>query len=347
LSQTINAVLSGTSVTQLRDSIYLVDIVARAIPEERAKLETLRSLMLDIPGGRSVPLEQVAKLSYGLEPPLIWRRQRLPTVTVQADTAAGVEAATVVRSLGDQMQQFKAKLPPGYNLVIGGTVEDSAKAQASVFAVFPLMLLVMITILMVQLQSFQRLFLVLATAPLALIGVAAALLISGAPMGFVAILGIVSLVGMVIRNSVILIDQIDTEIANGTPAWDAVIAATQHRLRPILLTAAAAILGMIPIAPTVFWGPMAYAVMGGLVVATLLTLVFLPALYVAWFRIQPIDQSTDRQENWPQAPKWHRAVGACVPSAVKLGWPASKLSLALQAQATQWRQRVFRFTSPR
>ena len=345
LSQTINAMLSGTSVTQLRDSIYLVDIVARAIPEERAKLETLRSLMLDIPGGKSVPLEQVAKLSYALEPPLIWRRQRLPTVTVQAETAPGVEAATVVRSLADQMQKFKAKLPPGYNVIVGGTVEDSAKAQASIFAVFPLMLLVMITILMVQLQSFQRLFLVLATAPLALIGVAAALLISGAPMGFVAILGIVSLVGMVIRNSVILIDQIDTEIANGKPAWDAVIAATQHRLRPILLTAAAAILGMIPIAPTVFWGPMAYAVMGGLVVATLLTLVFLPSLYVAWFRIQPAELSVARQDITPQ-PERHGALGAHLPSAAKLGWRASKLA-SLEALAMQWRRRVFRFAGSR
>ena len=172
-------------------------------------------------------------------------------------------------------------------MVVGGTVEESAKAEASIFAVFPFMILIMITILMVQLQSFQRLFLVLATAPLALIGVAGALLISRAPMGFVAILGVVSLIGMVIRNSVILIDQIDTEIAAGQHPWDAVIVATEHRLRPILLTAAAAILGMIPIAPTVFWGPMAYAVMGGLVVATLLTLVFLPALYVAWFRIKP------------------------------------------------------------
>ena len=287
LSQTINAVLSGTNVTQLRDGIYLVDIVARAIPEERAKLETLRSLMLETPGGKSVPLEQVAKLSYGLEPPLIWRRHRLPTATVQADTVPGVEAATVVRSLAADITNFRAKLPAGYDVIAGGTVEDSAKAEASVFAVFPLMLLVMITILMVQLQSFQRLFLVLATAPLALIGVAAALLVSGAPMGFVAILGIFSLTGMVIRNSVILIDQIEAEIANGRPGWDAVIVATEHRLRPILLTAAAAILGMIPIAPTVFWGPMAYAVMGGLVVATLLTLVFLPALYVAWFRIPP------------------------------------------------------------
>jgi multidrug efflux pump subunit AcrB len=172
-------------------------------------------------------------------------------------------------------------------VVAGGTVEESAKAEASIFAVFPLMILIMISILMVQLQSFQRLFLVLATAPLALIGVAAALLISRAPMGFVAILGVVSLIGMVIRNSVILIDQIDNEIAAGQHPWDAVIVATEHRLRPILLTAAAAILGMIPIAPTVFWGPMAYAVMGGLVVATVLTLVFLPALYVTWFRIKP------------------------------------------------------------
>ena len=302
LSQTINAVLSGTTVTQVRDDIYLVDIVARAVPDERAKLETLRSLMIETPGGRSVPLEQMAKLSYGLEPPLIWRRQRLPTVTVQADTAPGVEAATVVKSLAPEIAAFKAKLPPGYDVVPGGTVEDSAKAQASVFAVFPLMLFLMITILMVQLQSFQRLFLVVATAPLAVIGVAAALLLSGAPMGFVAILGVISLIGMVIRNSVILIDQIETEIAGGRHPWDAVIVATEHRLRPILLTAAAAILGMIPIAPTVFWGPMAYAVMGGLVVATLLTLVFLPALYVAWFRIQPAQSmsaksGSDRDSN--------------------------------------------------
>ena len=287
LSQTINAVLSGTTVTQLRDDIYLIDIVARAVPEERAKLETLRSLMINVPGGRSVPLEQVAKLSYGIESPLIWRRHRLPTITVQADTAPGLEAATVVKSLSSDIAAFKSKLPAGYDVAVGGTVEDSAKAQASIFAVFPLMILIMVTILMVQLQSFQRLFLVLATAPLALIGVAAALLVSHVPMGFVAILGIFSLTGMVIRNSVILIDQIDTEIAAGQHPWNAVIVATEHRLRPILLTAAAAILGMIPIAPTVFWGPMAYAVMGGLVVATLLTLVFLPALYVAWFRIKP------------------------------------------------------------
>jgi len=287
LSQTINAILSGTSVTQLRDDIYLIDIVARAVSDERAKLETLRSLIINVAGGRSVPLEQVAKLSYEIEPPMIWRRHRMPTITVQADTTPGVEAATVVKSLSSDLAAFKSKLPAAYDVVAGGTVEESAKAEASIFAVFPLMILIIVTILMVQLQSFQRLFLVLATAPLALIGVAAALLISRTPMGFVAILGIVSLIGMVIRNSVILIDQIDTEIAAGQHPWNAVIVATEHRLRPILLTAAAAILGMVPIALTVFWGPMSYAVMGGLVVATLLTLVFLPALYVAWFRIEP------------------------------------------------------------
>jgi multidrug efflux pump subunit AcrB len=283
LSQTINAILSGTNVTQVRDDIYLVDIVARAVSHERLNLGTLRSLMIETPGGRSVPLEQIAKLSYGVEPPLIWRRHRLPTITVQADTAPGVEAATVVKSLASEIAAFKSKLPPGYDVVPGGTVEESAKAEASIVAVYPLML----TILMVQLQSFQRLFLVVATGPLAIIGVAAALLSSGTPMGFVAILGVISLIGMVIRNSVILIDQIETEIAGGRHPWDAVILATEHRLRPILLTAAAAILGMIPIARTVFWGPMAYAVIGGLLIATLLTLVFLPALYVAWFRIQP------------------------------------------------------------
>ena len=242
--------------------------------------------------GRRIPLEQVATFSYETEPPLIWRRQRLPTVTVQAEVAPGLEAATVVKQLDGAVAGFRARLPEGYRVVLGGVMEDSAKAQASIFVVFPLMLFLMATTLMVQLMSFQRLVLVLMTAPLAIIGVAGALLMSRAPMGFVAILGVISLIGMVIRNSVILIAQIDQHIEDGEHPWSAVISATEHRLRPILLTAAAAILGMIPIAPTVFWGPMAYAVMGGLVVATLLTLVFLPALYVAWFRIKPSQRTT-------------------------------------------------------
>jgi multidrug efflux pump subunit AcrB len=289
LSNNINAVLSGTRITQLRDSTYLIDIVARAVPEERARLDTLRNLMLSAPGGKHVPLTQIATLSYQLEAPLIWRRQRLPTVTVQAEVPPGIEATSVAKELQPAVQKFQDKLPPAYKVVLGGVIEDSAKAQASIFVVFPLMLFLMATVLMVQLMSIQRLVLVLLTAPLALIGVAGALLISRSPMGFVAILGVISLIGMVIRNSVILIAQIDQHIANGEHPWAAVISATEHRLRPILLTAAAAILGMIPIAPTVFWGPMAYAVMGGLVVATLLTLVFLPALYVAWFRIEPAE----------------------------------------------------------
>jgi len=291
VASNINAVLSGTTVTEVRDSIYLIDVVARAIPSERANLDTLRSLRLATSNGGSVPLAQVASLSYVLEPPLIWRRQRLPTITVQADVVQGTQPITVVKQLDKQLNEFRAKLPPGYDLNIGGTLEDSAKAQASIFAVFPLMVLIMISTLMVQLMSFQRLFLVLLTAPLAIVGVSAALLIFNVPMGFVAILGVISLAGMIIRNSVILIAQIDQHIDAGEPPWEAVISATQHRLRPILLTAAAAILGMIPIATTVFWGPMAFAVIGGLLVATLLTLVFLPALYVTWFRIKPPEEA--------------------------------------------------------
>ena len=185
------------------------------------------------------------------------------------------------------MAELIASLPGGYRVAVGGTAEESAKSQASVLAVVPLMLALMLILLMVQLQSFQRLFLVLSVAPLGLIGVVLALLLANKPLGFVAILGVLALVGMIARNSVILIDQIETERAHGLHPWDAVVEATVHRFRPILLTAAAAILGMIPIAPTVFWGPMAYAIMGGLAVATGLTLVFLPALYVAWFRIDP------------------------------------------------------------
>jgi multidrug efflux pump subunit AcrB len=194
-----------------------------------------------------------------------------------------------VHALAPKFDELNAGLPAGYHVAIGGTVEESGKAQGSVIAVVPLMLFLMLTILMIQLQSFNRLFLVLSVAPLGVIGVVGALLVSGKPLGFVAILGVLALIGMIARNSVILIDQVETEKAQGRHPWDAVVEATTHRFRPILLTAAAAILGMIPIAPTIFWGPMAYAIMGGLAVATALTLVFLPALYVAWFRIKRPD----------------------------------------------------------
>ncbi len=294
LAQSINAVVTGTTVTQVRDGIYLVDVVERASADQRMSLATIRTLQVALPNGQSVPLSQIASVEYGQEYPIIWRRNRVPTITVQADVAQGILPATVVHALAPQFAALNASLPVGTHVTVGGTVEESAKAQLSVIAVVPLMLFLMLTILMIQLQSFNRLALVLSVAPLGVIGVVAALLLSGKPLGFVAILGVLALIGMIARNSVILIDQIETEKAHGRAPWDAVVEATTHRFRPILLTAAAAILGMIPIAPTIFWGPMAYAIMGGLAVATLLTLVFLPALYVTWFGIAcPADDNHD------------------------------------------------------
>lgn len=287
LAQSLNAVVSGLSVTQVRDDIYLIDVLVRAGAAERVSPSTLKTLEIPLPNGRTVPLPQVATVEYTLDWPLIWRQDRLATITVQADLPEGVLPATVISALSGKIASLNARLPDGYHVVVGGSVEESSKSLASVAAVLPIAGLLMLIILMIQLQSVSRLFLVLSVAPFGLVGVVLALLIAGKPLGFVALLGVIALVGMIVRNSVILVDQIETEIARGRPRWDAVIEATSHRLRPILLTAAAAIFGMIPIAPTVFWGPMAYAIMGGLAVATVLTLVFLPALYVAWFRIRP------------------------------------------------------------
>lgn len=286
LNQALNATVSGAAFTQVRDDIYLIDVVAQATNAERSSIETLRNLQIAIPDGRTVPLGEVATMRYDLEQPVVWRRTRLPTITVQADLVPPLQAATVVQQLAPAVDELRRSLPPGYTIEAGGTVENSAKGMASITAVFPIMIFVMLTILMIQLQSFQKLFLVISVAPLGLIGVVAALLPTGTPLGFVAILGVVALIGMIVRNSVIMIAQIDEHLEAGEHPWDAVINATMHRVRPILLTAAAASLGMIPIAPEVFWGPMAYAIIGGLIVATLLTLLFLPALYVAWFRIR-------------------------------------------------------------
>ena len=284
LAGVLNTVISGTSVTQVRDDIYLVDVIARATDEQRVSLSTLRTIQVPLPGGRTVPLSQFATFEYGQEYPLIWRRDRVPTLTVQADIVAGALPETVVTSLSPDVEALTKTLPAGYRIVVGGTVEESKKSQASVIAVVPVMLLIMLTVLMVQLQSFQRLFLVLSVAPLGLIGVVAALLLSGRPLGFVAILGILALLGMITKNAVILIGQIEAERSQGKTVWDAAIDASSSRFRPIMLTAVSTVLGMIPIAPTVFWGPMAFAIMGGLLVATILTLIFLPTLYVTWFR---------------------------------------------------------------
>ena len=286
LAQSLNVVATGVTATQMRSGIYLVDVLIRATPEQRVSLSTIRTLQVPLPDGRTVPLSQIASVEYGQESPIVWRRDEQPTVTVQADLMPGSQAATVVDALSPKMAALNASLKDGLRVDVGGTVEESTKAQGSVAAVMPLMLVLILTVLMIQLQSFNRLFLVLSVAPLGLIGVVAALLISHKPLGFVALLGVLALTGMIARNSVILIDQIEKDKARGMHPWEAVVEAATHRFRPILLTAAAAILGMIPIAPTIFWGPMAYAIMGGLAVATLLTLVFLPALYVAWFRIK-------------------------------------------------------------
>ncbi len=287
IATALNNVVSGGSITQVRDDIYLISVIARAQAEERGSIATLRNLQLTGSGGQAVPLAAVAKFNYSLEAPKIWRRSRQPTVTVQAAVRGPVQPATVVAEVKPKIEALRANLPIGYEIATGGAVEESGKAQGPIAAVAPLMLFIMATILMIQLQSFQRLFLVFAVAPLALIGVVAALVPSRAPLGFVAILGVLALIGILIRNSVILIIQIEDLLKEGRKPWDAVIEATEHRMRPILLTAAAATLALIPISREIFWGPMAYAMMGGIVVGTVLTLLFLPALYIAWFRIKP------------------------------------------------------------
>ncbi len=284
IAAALNTVLTGSPITQVRDGIYLVDVVLRANDEQRTSLDSLRSLQISIPGGRTVPLSQFATFDYGQDYSLVWRRDRTPTLTVQADVAPGVLPETVVTGLAPAVEALAKTLPPGARIDVGGTAEESAKSQASVIAMVPIMLLAMLTVLMFELRSFQRLFLVLTVAPLGLIGVVAALLLSNRPMGFVAILGILALIGMITKNAVILIGQIESERAAGKDVWTSAVDAASARFRPILLTAVSTVLGLIPIAPTVFWGPMAFSIMGGLLVATVLTLVFLPTLYVAWFR---------------------------------------------------------------
>jgi multidrug efflux pump subunit AcrB len=282
----LNAVLTGTPVTQLRDDIYLINVVARATDEQRVSLSTLSTLQVPLPGGRTVPLGQFASFEYAQDFPLVWRRDRDPTLTVQADVVPGELPESVTDELADAVAGLTAGLPDGYRIGVGGTVEESAKSQASVIAVVPVMLFIMLTVLMVQLRSFQRLVIVLSVAPLGLIGVVLALLLSGRPLGFVAILGILALIGIVTKNAVILIGQIEAERQQGRSVFDAVVEAGTARFRPIMLTAISTVLGMIPIAPTVFWGPMAFSIMGGLLIGTLLTLIFLPAVYVAWFSLR-------------------------------------------------------------
>lgn len=282
----MNSIVVGAPVTQVDDDIYLINVVGRAVDAERGTPETLQNLQIVTPSGTSIPLLAFATVRYELEQPLVWRRDRKPTITIKAAVRDEIQPTDLVRQLKPTIDKFAAGLPVGYQVATGGTVEESGKAQGPIAKVVPLMLFLMATFLMIQLHSVQKLFLVASVAPLGLIGVVLALIPTGTPMGFVAILGILALIGIIIRNSVILVTQIDALEKEGLSPWDAVAQATEHRRRPILLTAAAASLGMIPIAREVFWGPMAYAMIGGIIIATLLTLLFLPALYVAWYKIR-------------------------------------------------------------
>ncbi|VVQ29162.1 Cobalt-zinc-cadmium resistance protein CzcA [Pseudomonas fluorescens] len=285
VSLATQTVMNGATLSQLREHEDLIDIVARAVPEERLSLDTLKDINLYTRQGTVVPLSQVAQMRSGLEEPVLWRRNRDMAITVRADVKDGEQGVSVTQEIQPLLKDIEAKLPSGYRIDVGGAVEESDKANKALLAVAPLMLISILLLLMLQLQSFSRMWMVVLTAPLGLIGVVPALLVFQSPLGFVAILGIIALGGMIMRNSVILIDQVQTEIAEGRDPWNAVLDAAIHRARPVMLTALATVLAMIPLTRSVFWGPMAIAIMGGLTVATLLTIFFVPALYAAWFKV--------------------------------------------------------------
>ena len=286
IAQASRTILSGTNIGQYREGDKLVDIVLRQPLQERQTLTDLASAYLPTASGRSIPLSQVAKVHLSWEPGVMWREGRSYAVTVQGDVIEGMQGATVSATVWPQMQALAARMPAGYAIQLAGAVEESSKGQGSIAAGVPVMLFLIFTLLMLQLQSFSRAVLVFLTGPLGIAGVAAALLLLDRPFGFVALLGVIALMGMIMRNSVILIDQIEQDRRRGVPTWDAIVEAAVRRFRPIVLTAAAAVLAMIPLSRSVFWGPMAVAIMGGLVVATVLTLLALPAMYAAWFRVK-------------------------------------------------------------
>ncbi|MFV5460408.1 efflux RND transporter permease subunit [Acinetobacter baumannii] len=286
LANFLNASITGSAIEQYREKRELIEIRLRGDKAERVEVASLASLAVPTANGTTVPLAQIAKIEYKFEDGLIWHRNRLPTITVRADIRTNLQPATVVGELAESMDKLRAELPSGYLIEVGGTVEESARGQSSVNAGMPLFLAVVMTLLMIQLKSLSRATIVFLTAPLGLIGVVLFLLLFNKPFGFVAMLGTIALSGMIMRNSLILIDQIEQDRQAGHPTWEAIIDATVRRFRPIILTALAAVLAMIPLSRSIFFGPMAVAIMGGLIVATLLTLFFLPALYAAWFKVK-------------------------------------------------------------
>jgi multidrug efflux pump subunit AcrB len=290
IAQATRVSLGGSTVGQFREGDKLIDIVLRQPAEQRGLISDLSKTYVATASGRMVPITQIAQPVFSWEPGVIWRENRSYAITVQGDIVEGLQGATVTAQLLPGLRQLERRWAEagrtGYRIEVAGAVEESSKGSASIAAGVPLMLFLTFTLLMLQLQSFSRALLVFLTGPLGIAGVAGALLLLGRPFGFVALLGVIALMGMIQRNSVILIDQIEQDRRRGVPAWEAIVESTVRRARPIVLTAAAAVLAMIPLSRSVFWGPMAVAIMGGLVVATVLTLLSLPAMYAAWFRIR-------------------------------------------------------------
>jgi len=284
VSQALAMLISGAQVTTVRDGIEKVGVVARAVSSERLDLAHVGDLTVTSRNGVAVPLQQIAKIEYSHEEPILWRRNRDMAITVRSDVNDGVQAPDVTNQIWPQLKDIRDHLEPAYRIEAGGAFEESAKGNASIFVLFPVMVIVMLTLLMIQLQNFSRLLLVFLTAPLGIVGASLGLNLANQPFGFVALLGLIALAGMIMRNTVILVDQIETDVAHGMTRKEAIVEATVRRARPVVLTALAAILAMIPLSRSAFWGPMAITIMGGLFVATFLTLLYLPGLYAVWFR---------------------------------------------------------------
>jgi multidrug efflux pump subunit AcrB len=300
VSQALAMLISGSQVTTVRDGIEKIGVVARAVPSERLDLGGVGDLTITSRNGVAVPLQQIARIEYAHEEPIMWRRNRDMAITVRSDVVDGVQAPDVTNQIAPKLKAIKDHLEPAYRIEAGGAFEESAKGNASIFILFPVMVMVMLTLLMIQLQSFSRLILVFLTAPLGIVGASLGLNVANAPFGFVALLGLIALAGMIMRNTVILVDQIETDVSHGLTRREAIVEATVRRARPVVLTALAAILAMIPLSRSAFWGPMAITIMGGLFVATFLTLLYLPGLYALWFR-KSLDEAGNPEQ--PAAPQ--------------------------------------------
>lgn len=287
LASSLQALLSGTAVSEFREKDKTVGILFRVAAQDRSDLARIKDLTVYTGNGKFIPLDQIAKISYDAEDGGIWRRDLKPTITVQANIAKDITGDNATYEAYDSLKELRASLPPGYTIEIGGTTETSIKATRWLLQPVPAMVIIIVTLLMFQLQNIPKMVLTLLTAPLGIIGASLALLLTGRAIGFVVQLGILALAGIIMRNSVILIDQIEQHLKAGEPMWEAIINATVTRFRPIMLTAAAAILGMLPLVSSIFWGPMAVAIAGGLLSATLLTLLVLPAMYAAWYKVEP------------------------------------------------------------